>query len=384
VWITCGSAHEPSQLSGATHLIEHLELRRCGSRDRKSLARLVDRLGGEVDAWTSHELMGVTVQTTLDALDEGIGLLLDAVLAPTFDPADVELERRVVLAELEMLNDDPVERVEEALLHAAWGDHPLARPVIGNAKNLASFDPETLRRHHETLVRPGRLLAAVVGDVNPLEIADKLDRLSLDRHPEPPRLPSLTWRGDRRTLNREGIDQVHARIAFPAVAAGDPTAVDLTVLNRSLGVGASSQLFQRLREEEGLTYDIWSAPFLRRLGGILEIGWTCAPEVFDDVRRLVSEELAEFVADVDADQVEVAKEGLLRALTVDCEIPAARCAMDVAEVLDRGRRFDPEQAIHEMEAVSVDRVRRLAQDLLRPDRMAAAVCGPEGLEVRFA
>jgi predicted Zn-dependent peptidase len=384
VWVVHGSAHEPPEAAGATHLVEHLTLRRCGTHDRRSLARLVDRLGGEVDAWTSFEMMGVTVQTTADAFDDAVGLLVDAVMTPTFDPVDVELERRVSLAELELIRDDPVEQVEEAIAHAAWGNHPLARPVIGSAKSLAALTPEALRAHHRTMTAPGRMLAAVVGDVHPAGTAQSLRRLPLDQMPTPPQLPPLRWRASHRVLRRAGIDQAHARIAFPTMASGDPRVVVLGVLNRILGVGASSRLFQRLREDEGLTYDIWSAPALRRLGGMLVIGWACTPDVYPDVRRLVLEELTRCRNDIDADEVELAKEGMMRGLVADAELPAARCAMDVAEVLERGRRFDPETAAAEISGVTSSDVSALADSLLRPERMAAAVCGPEGLEIQVA
>ena len=112
VWITRGAAHDPPTIAGATHLVEHLTLRACGGHDRRTLARLVDRLGGEVDAWTSSELMGISINTTVDAVGDALDLLVDAVLSPTFDPDDVELERRVTRAELELVADDPAERVE--------------------------------------------------------------------------------------------------------------------------------------------------------------------------------------------------------------------------------------------------------------------------------
>jgi predicted Zn-dependent peptidase len=382
VWITYGSAHEPASLAGATHLVEHLTLRRCGNHDRRTLAEIVDRLGGGVDAWTGFELMGVSVATTVDALAEGIALLTDAVLEPSFDPADVELERRVVRAELELIADDPNERVEEGLLRAAWGEHSLARPVIGSAETLDRLSCDTLRRHHESMIQPGRVLAAVVGDVEPAWAAEQLSRLPLESFPSPPELPELVWRGSRGVVPGNGNDQVHARIAFPAMRSGDPRVVELRVLNRILGFGASSRLFQRLREEEGLTYEIWSAPVLRRLGGLLEIGWTCAPTVFDEVWRMVDEEMRRFASSIGDDELEVAKEGIRRGLAIDAESPAERCAMDVAEILEHGRPFDYEKVTAEIEAVTTGRLRELAAELLQPEKMGAAVCGPSGFEVR--
>jgi predicted Zn-dependent peptidase len=164
--------------------------------------------------------------------------------------------------------------------------------------------------------------------------------------------------------------------------SGDPRLTELRVLNRILGFGASSRLFQRLREEEGLTYEIWSAPVLRRLGGLLEIGWTCAPAVFDQVWRMVDEEMRRFATSISDDELEVAKEGMRRGLAIDAESPAERCAIDVAEILEHGRRFDYQRATTEIEAVTTERLRDLATELLQPERMAAAVCGPEGFELR--
>ncbi|MFV2073336.1 MAG: M16 family metallopeptidase [Thermoanaerobaculales bacterium] len=384
VWITRGAAHDPEHLAGATHLVEHLTLRACGGHDRRSLALAVDRLGGEVDAWTGSELMGISINTTADALDEALDLLVEAVLAPTFEAEDVDLERRVTLAELDLMADDPAERVEEALLVAAWGDHPLARPVIGTRDSLELLTPAVLKRHHASLVAPGGMLAAVVGDVAPEEVAARLARLPLGCAPTMSELPDLRWLGKHLDLSREGTDQVHARLAFEALAVGDPRLPALVILNKTLGDGAASRLFQRLREDEGLTYDIWSGSVLRRLGGLLEVGWACAPQAFPDARRLVLEELGRIAGDLDEEEVEVAKEGLLRGLQMDVESPGGLCALDVGETLDRGRRFDLAATRREFEAVSVEAVRALAAEILRPDRMASAVCGPEGIATRVA
>jgi predicted Zn-dependent peptidase len=384
VWITRGSAHDPHDIAGATHLVEHLTLRSCGGRDRRSLALDIDRLGGEVDAWTSSELMGVSVNTTIDALGEALDLLVDAILSPTFAPDDVALELRVTEAELELIADDPAERVEEALLRAAWGDHPLARPVIGTRETLARLTPKVLKGHHDLLVRPGGMIAAVVGDADPADIASRWSRLPLAVSPQPPVLPALKWEGAHLDLNREGTDQVHARLAFEAPAVGDRRVVDLLVLNHILGDGAASRLFQRLREKEGLTYDVWSGPVLRHLGGLLEVGWACAPAAFQESLQLVREELGLLAGNLRADEVAAAKEGLLRGFEMDMESPGGRCALDVGEVLERGRRFDPDTARAELAAVTIDDVRKMAEEVLRLDRMASAVVGPEGVKIRVA
>jgi predicted Zn-dependent peptidase len=251
-------------------------------------------------------------------------------------------------------------------------------------ETLEALTPAIIKEHHRTLVQPGGMVAAVAGDVAPDAVVRRLSRLPLDRVAAVPELPPLVWHGDQLDLSREGTDQVHARLAFEALAVSDPRTPVLVVLNRTLGDGASSRLFQRLREAEGLTYDIWSGPVLWRLGGFLEVGWACAPQAFSESWKIVLEELVRISRDLSEEEVEVAKEGILRGLRMDMESPAARCSLDVGEVLERNRRFDPEVACRELQAVSRDDVLRLATEILRPERRASAICGPEGAATRVA
>jgi len=379
VWLVRGAAHDPVELAGATHLVEHLTLRRCGGRDRRELARLVDRLGGGVDAWTGAEGMGITVQTTADALDGALDLLVDAVLDPTFDPEDVELERRVALAELDLTRSDPEDRVEEAILRAAWGGHPLARPIIGDGVSLERLTPGSLRRHHGQLVRPGGLLAVVVGDVEAEDVARRLERLPLGTPLRTPTLPGLEFTAGTAVEPWSAGDQAYARLAFPAEGISSPEVAALLVLNRILGGGASSRLFQRLREEEGLTYDIFSGLVLRRSGGLVEIGWACGAEVFTRVQDAVLEELEALPRNLSFEEVAVAVEAMRRGLTMDAEDPVARCSMEASELLERGRPFELETVVAELEAVDVEALRRLAGRTFRRETMARAVCGPEAV-----
>ncbi len=384
VWVLHGGAHDPEAYAGATHLVEHLTLRRCGGRDRLELARLVDRLGGDVDAWTGSEVMGLTVQTTVDALPEALGLLTDAVLSPTFDPADVDLERRVALVELDLVEDDPEEMVDEAILRAAWGAHPLARPVIGRRESVAALSADVLRRHHAAMVAPGRVLAAVVGDVDEELVTRCLAPLPLSAPPRAVQLPPLRWQGGRTAVVRRAAEQVHARVAFPTPGMADPRLPALAVLNRALGVGASSRLFQRLREEAGLTYDISSGLVLRGAGGLFEVAWTAAPDAFAATWGLIRAELAALAQGIDDEEVAVAREALIRGLEMDVEDCGARCALELAEVVERGRAFDPGRTAAELAAVTAAEVEALARELLHPETMATAVCGPKGVLERVA
>ncbi|MEN8165234.1 MAG: pitrilysin family protein [Acidobacteriota bacterium] len=379
VWFAHGAAHDPSPLAGVTHLVEHLTLRRCGGRDRRSLAELMDRLGGEVDAWTSSETMGLAVQTTSDALPEALGILRDAALAPSFADEDVNLERQIALAELELMHDDPAERVGEAILKAAWGDHALATPIIGTRETLEHLGARELEIHHkDRLLRHGGMLLAVVGDVDMKQVARELEGLPLGPRVSRPALEKPVWIGGRLRLDRGAADQVHVRQAFPAVSIRDPLAPTVAVVSRILGSGHSSRLFQRLREDEGLTYDVWSDTLLRSVGGMLEVGWACSPDRFSTAWTMVEEEIFRLPSDITDREVEVAVQGMVRGLQMEAETAAGTASLDVAEVLERGRRFDIDSVVEEISSITPDQVREVARTILRPETMASAVCGPEG------
>lgn len=380
VWFAHGAAHDPAALAGATHLVEHLTLRRCGDRDRRSLAELLDRLGGEVDAWTSSETMGLAVQTTSDALPEALGILRDAVLAPSFADEDIDLERQIALAELELMRDDPSERVGEAILKAAWGDHPLAMPVIGTRETLERLGTRELAAHHrDRLLRHGGMVLAVVGDVDMDWICQELEDLPLGPGVSRPALERPVWVGGRLRLDRGAADQVHVRQAFPAVSVRDPLAPAVAVVSRILGSGHSSRLFQRLREDEGLTYDIWSDTLLRSTGGMLEVGWACSPDRFPTAWTMVEEEILRLPTDISDREVEVAVQGMVRGLQMEAETAAGMASLDVAEVLERGRRFDIDGVVEEIRSITPDQVREVARTILKPESMASAVCAPENL-----
>ena len=186
------------------------------------------------------------------------------------------------------------------------------------------------------------------------------------------------------SIGRPSADQAHARLAFSALAAGDPDVTVAAVLNRIIGVGASSRLFQRLREQEGLTYDISSGLVLRRPGGLLEIAWACSPEVFAEVWRLVLEELRRLPLSLGEDEVAVARQALLRGLDMDQDDPGARCSMEVGELLDHGRLFEHAVVRRELADVSLSAVREMAGWMLSMGKMASAVSGPEGLAEQVA
>ncbi len=376
-WVRTGSAHEPPALAGATHLLEHLLLRRCGRRTPEAIAELTDSLGGAVDAFTTRESCAVTAHVPAGRFDEALDLTLDALFRPVLVASEVDTEKSVVAAEFDLVQDSPADMAAERALAACWGDHPVARPVLGDRGIVASLGPSALERFHAERFTLDRLLLVAVGPVSERAIAARLAGLPEAAAPGPVLTPP-SWRAGVEVEHREGLEQVYVNLVLPGLPSGDPDAFPLGVLHHLLGAGNSSRLFRELRDRRGLVYDVESAVFSTSVAGVLEVTFSAPvrnlPACWDAVAGVLGEIAAGRIEDR---EVELARQALGAGVVLGTEGCDAVMEAHAGEQLSRGRRFDPAGVLAELYAVTPERVRALARRLVRLDLLAGAVCGPD-------
>jgi predicted Zn-dependent peptidase len=376
LWLRSGSAHELPQQAGITHFLEHLLLRRTASRSPDAIARLIDSLGGAIDAFTTRESCVLTAFVPATRWEEALDLALDAMFAPEVRSEDVESERGVVAAEFDMVQDSPAEVVAERALRACWGDHPLARQVLGERDVVRRLTPGELVRFHRRHFTADRLLAVAVGPVDERKIASRL--ASLPRSgATTPQLTPPSWRPGLAIEAREGLEQAYVNLVLPGLAAADAESYTLGVLHQLLGAGASSRLFRELRDRRGLVYEVESALYSGSTAGVLEVVfsapvgslracWQAVAEVLDDVAN----------GGISDAEVELALEAMHSGLILGTEACDEVMEAHAGEVLARGRPFDAAAALQELRAVTPERVRALAAKLVRLDAVGGALCGP--------
>jgi len=375
-WVRSGSAHEPAEVAGITHLLEHLLLRRCGARSPDEIAALIDSLGGAVDAFTTREACAVTDHVPEERFSEALDLVLDAMFRPTFLPEDVDLERRVIAAEFDLIQDSPVEVAGEQALVACWGDHPLARPVLGRRQVVERLGVGELARFHRERFTAENLLLVAVGPIEEGRIRARLAGLpGGSSRPIPVTGPA--WHTGVLVEEREGLEQLYANLVLPALPSAHPEILTLGVLHQLLGGGASSRLFRELREHLGLVYEVGTSVYAASAAGVLEVTFSAparqAEACWDAVLRVLDEVATGGVSD---EEVRLAQRALTAGVVLGAEGTDALMQAHAAEYLARGRRFDAESVRGEIEAVSPERVRALAAQLVRLDSVAGAVCGP--------
>ena len=381
-WIRSGSAHEAKDLAGITHLVEHLLLRRCGDRTPETIAEEIDSLGGAVDAFTTREACAVSAHVPADRFDEALELVLDAVFAPRFLRHEVELERRVVAAEFDLIQDSPAEMAAEHALLACWGDHPLARPVLGRREIVERLGVEALANFHRERFTSDNLLLVAAGPVDERRLEERLAALPAGGL-QAPSLQAPQWHRGVATEEREGLEQVYANLVLPALPLNHPEILTLGVLHQVLGGGAASRLFRELRDRLGLVYDVGSSVYATAAGGVLEVSFSApvrqARACWDAVFRVLE---ATARGDLSDREVELARRGLAASVTLGAEGTEAMMEANAGEYLARGRRFDPARVKGELGLVTPERVRALAAQVVRLDDIAGAVCGPQaGLQL---
>jgi predicted Zn-dependent peptidase len=375
-WVRSGSAHEAGEVAGITHLLEHLLLRRCGDRTPEEISELIDSLGGAIDAFTTREACAVTAHVPAERFDEALELVLDALFRPGLRPDEIELERRVVGAEFDLIQDSPVEVAAEQALAACWGDHPLARPVLGKREVVERLGASDLARFHSERFTSDNLLLVAAGPVEEERIRERLDRLP-GKSSRPVSLTSPAWRTGVLVVERDGLEQLYANLVLPALPSGHPEILTLGVLHQLLGGGAASRLFRELRDRLGLVYDVASSVYATGVTGVLEVTFSAparqAEACWDAVLNVLEHVAAGEIGD---DEVMLARRALTAGVVLGSEGTDALMEANAGEFLARGRRFDAASVRRELELVSPERVRALAAQVVRLDAIAGAVCGP--------
>src|SRR5262252_1620251 len=176
-FVRAGSQDEPREKQGVSHFLEHVLFKRTRRRSTVEIAREIDRLGGDVDAFTTKEYTGFYVHTLDSRFDEALDLLGDVVLSPDFDASDVEMERGVILEEIGEANDNPDDLVHEMFVRSFWKTHPLGAPILGTVETVKNLTLTDLHRYHRDRYVPGNLIFSVAGHVRAARVVEAIEKL---------------------------------------------------------------------------------------------------------------------------------------------------------------------------------------------------------------
>ena len=382
-FVRAGSQDEPAEKQGVSHFLEHVLFKRTRRRSTVEIAREIDRLGGDVDAFTTKEYTGFYVHTLDSRFDEALDLLGDVVLSPDFDASDVEMERGVILEEIGEANDNPDDLVHEMFVRSFWRNHPLGAPILGTVETVKSLTLTDLYRYYRERYAPGNLIVSVAGHVSAKNVANSIEKLFRRRAARSGRRPAASARPRAhqhlQLKSRRGLEQVHVCLGVEAPPQASERRFAVHLLDIILGGGMSSRLFQQVREKRGLAYSIASSLNSYRLGGYEAVYAACAPKNLARLLEVTLRELKRLKqSGVLPRELAWAKENLKGNLILALESTVSRASTQARHEYYFGRSISAEESIKRVEAVTADELGEQAERLFNSRLLSLSVVGSVG------
>ncbi|WP_044746883.1 M16 family metallopeptidase [Bacillus alveayuensis] len=258
LWIGTGSRNENDKNNGVSHFLEHMFFKGTKTRSAREIAEAFDRIGGQVNAFTSKEYTCYYAKVLDDHASFALEVLADMFFHSVFDQEELQKEKNVVLEEIKMYEDTPDDIVHDLLSKAVYGSHPLGYPILGTEETLETFTGDSLREYMEKHYTPDNIVISVAGNISETFIKEiekwfgHFESAYRKREYEKPTFH------DHKIARKKDTEQAHLCIGFHGLKVGHEDIYSLIVLNNILGGSMSSRLFQEVREERGLAYSIFS------------------------------------------------------------------------------------------------------------------------------
>jgi|HubBroStandDraft_1064217.scaffolds.fasta_scaffold11765_4 predicted Zn-dependent peptidase len=389
VWCDVGSSTEPAERRGISHLLEHMVFKGTPRRTARAIAEEMDAVGGELNAMTDKETTCFYAHVVDRHLPRAVDVLADMLQHALFAAEDVRRERQVVLEEIRMYDDSPAEVLHDRFTRVLWRGANLGDPTIGFAETVGTLEREDLVAWHAARYAPATVFITAAGNLEH-EAVVALVGEAFATFAGPARPPTSERPRFTPTLDvtLDETEQAYLMLGTPGLALRDERRYTLSVLDTLLGGGMSSRLFQSVREERGLAYEISTFQQGYRDAGLFGVSAGCTPERAQECVDVVVDELDRLLQDgVRPDEVARAREHLKGNLTLALESTYNRMSRLARNHLVHGRQISTEEVEERFDAVDVAAVDALARDLLGPATRGLCALGPtpmRGVRLRGA
>jgi predicted Zn-dependent peptidase len=383
-----GSRYEADEVAGASHYIEHMLFKGTERRPTaRHVSEAIEGIGGYINAYTDQETTGYWAKVAAPHFTEAADVLIDMLRYSTFDPAELEKERRIIVEEINMTMDVPEQWVGILLGQVVWPDHPLGRDVAGTRETVAGITRDQLLGYIERHYLPGRTVVSVAGNVTHQEVAETITKRLQD-------WPSGSTSGflsspdgsssPRWLVEDRPTEQGHLCLATPGLPRAHPDRFALGLMNTVLGEGMSSRLFLEVREAQGLAYAVGSSLSMLEETGLLVVYVGVDSERTPQAIRAVLDELDRLRQEpVPKTELNKAREYVKGRLVLGLEDSGAVSAWYGRQALLLDEMHTLDDVLTAYDAITANDIQRLAQTLFAGDRLYLAAIGPfgDGLEL---
>ncbi|HOD48832.1 MAG TPA: pitrilysin family protein [Candidatus Hydrogenedentes bacterium] len=379
VWIKTGSACELPHLTGISHFLEHLFFKGTSTRTTRQLMEAIESRGGHLNAYTSRDYTCVYAKTLDTHLATAAEILGDIICDSQF--FDFEKERNVVLEEIASNEDVPEDYIHDLFVSDLFPKHSLGAPVSGTHKSVSGITLEDVRAHYARWYHPQNMVISVAGNLDADEALDLIEKafapLKPGNTPVVPAYDAPTF-GTGIDACRRKIAQSHYCIGFPGPATDDPVRFVYDILGNALGGGSTSRLFERIREQEGLSYAIYTFQSAYYRAGLLGVYAAVAPENLDRALSMTFEEIRRIRDErISSEEVGLNREQLKGSLLMALEDTFHRMSRMAKSYMYHGRVVPLEEVIAKIDAVTSEEVHELANAILQAQSCMLTVLGPK-------
>ena len=378
IWLKTGSRDEDLPWNGISHFIEHMVFKGTQHRTAEEIARQVDSIGGNMDAFTAKECISFSIKVLNEHVPIALDVLSDLVLNPVFDAQDISRERGVILEEIKMDEDNPDYLVHEIFTQNFWKDHPLGRPILGTRDTVKRFDRSPVFDFYSQRFSPGNMIITAAGYLNHERFVElvaqhfeKMKPVSNGFHSSPPKVvPKVILK------NKKSLEQVQICVGVPSYPITHERRHTSYILNTLLGGGMSSRLFQNIRERQGLAYAIYSDLNPYRDTGCMSIYAGTSRESASKVVECIVSEFRKLKTDmVSQDELRRSKDQLKGSLMLSLESSNARMSNLARQEMYFDHFYGLDELIAKIEAVTADELKELANQFFETDSIAVTVLG---------
>ena len=380
LWVAVGGRFEPARLSGASHFIEHMLFKGTKKRSPAEISQAVEGLGGYLNAFTSEEITCFYSRARADRFDELLEVLVDMFLNSTFEKGELDKERGVIKEELAMYLDQPQQHVHELLNETLWPDQPLGRSLTGTPETLDGLTRADLVKYKDSNYVTQSVVVAVAGNVEHKQVLKAVLRYA-KKFPEAKRPRCAPAKCNQTTpqvkLFTKATEQTQIAMGIRTCSRHDPRRFALRILNTILGENMSSRLFQIIREEHGLAYNICSHASCFDDVGSLTISAGIETEKLSQALKLISKELGKLAAKaVSAAELKRARDYAIGQMDLSLESTENQMMWLGEQFIGYGKVESPVQLKSKLSHVTSAQVQAAARDFFQPDRMNLALVSP--------
>ncbi|HWR71921.1 MAG TPA: pitrilysin family protein [Nitrospirota bacterium] len=378
VWVKVGSRHEPKELGGISHFIEHLFFKGTKKRTAKDIAIEMDSLGGEMNAFTSQETTTYYVKVLDEHLPKAVDLLSDILLGSRFDPAELEKERKVILEEIKGVEDTPDDYIHELFINTVWPDHPLGRPILGTRETIKALTHKDILAYIEQYYSPREIVISVAGNFEHGRLIELLNAhfgaLTRTGIPKQEATPAFTH---AIAVKKKQLEQVQVCLGCKGINYTHEDRFVISALNGVLGSSMSSRLFQEVREQNALAYSIYSYLASYRDTGLLTVYAGTDPSNALQAVQLVIKEMKKIKDEgITAAEESRVKNQIKGNLVLSLESSNSHMSRLARQEIFYGKYLSVDDIIKGVEKVTTDQVQRIAQQLFTAENISLAILGP--------